>query len=102
MGVKEGEIMKMKDVLEQTGLTDRAVRLYIDNGLVTPNIEESYSGRKNINFSTEDVDRLRNIALLRKVGFSIPDIKVISDGGENAKTITDMIKISAQRVQKED
>lgn len=79
--------MKMKEVLNQTGLTDRAVRLYIDSGLVAPNIEESYSGRKNIEFSEEDVNRLKNIALLRKVGFSIPDIKEISQGGENTKPI---------------
>ncbi len=79
--------MKMKEVLQQTGLTDRAVRLYIDSGLVAPNIEENYSGRKNIEFSQEDIDSLKNIALLRKVGFSIPDIKEISKGGENTKSI---------------
>ncbi|MBR3802609.1 MAG: MerR family transcriptional regulator [Clostridia bacterium] len=79
--------MKMKEVLAQTGLTDRAVRLYIDNGLIAPDIEENYSGRKNIEFSQSDIDRLKNIALLRKIGFSIPDIKEISQGGENAKTI---------------
>ncbi|MBR3754462.1 MAG: MerR family transcriptional regulator [Clostridia bacterium] len=79
--------MKMKEVLQQTGLTDRAVRLYIDSGLVAPNIEESYSGRKNIEFSENDIDRLKNIALLRKIGFSIPDIKGIAEGGENTKSI---------------
>ncbi|MBR2884196.1 MAG: MerR family transcriptional regulator [Clostridia bacterium] len=77
--------MKMKEVLEKTGLTDRAVRLYIENSLVVPSIEESYSGRKNIEFSAEDVQCLKNIALLRKIGFSIPDIKSISQGGETAK-----------------
>lgn len=79
--------MKMKEVLLQTGLTDRAVRLYIDNGLVAPDIEENYSGRKNIEFSETDIDRLKNIALLRKIGFSIPDIKGIAEGGENTKSI---------------
>ena len=79
--------MKMKEVLAQTGLTDRAVRLYIDNGLIAPDIEENYSGRKNIEFSQTDIDRLKNIALLRKIGFSIPDIKEISQGSENTKTI---------------
>ena len=79
--------MKMKEVLQQTGLTDRAVRLYVDNGLVAPNIEENYSGRKNIEFSENDIDRLKNIALLRKIGFSIPDIKQIAEGGENTKSI---------------
>lgn len=79
--------MKMKEVLAQTGLTDRAVRLYIDNGLIAPDIEENYIGRKNIEFSQTDIDRLKNIALLRKIGFSIPDIKEISQGGENTKSI---------------
>ncbi len=79
--------MKMKEVLAQTGLTDRAVRLYIDNGLIAPDVEENYSGRKNIEFSQSDIDRLKNIALLRKIGFSIPDIKEISQGSENTKTI---------------
>jgi len=67
--------MKIKDVIERTGLTDRAIRLYIDNGLFTPSIEESFSGRKSINFTEEDIKRLNNIAMLRKAGFSISDIK---------------------------
>ncbi len=67
--------MKIKDVMEQTGLTDKAIRLYINNGLAAPSIEENYSGRKSIDFSEADVERLKNIALLRKAGFSIADIK---------------------------
>lgn len=67
--------MKIKDVIEQTGLTDKAIRLYISNGLVAPSIEENYSGRKSIDFSEENVERLKNVALLRKAGFSIADIK---------------------------
>ena len=65
--------MKIKDVIEQTGLTDKAIRLYISNGLVAPSIEENYSGRKSIDFSEENVERLKNVALLRKAGFSIAD-----------------------------
>ncbi|MBQ2828329.1 MAG: MerR family transcriptional regulator [Clostridia bacterium] len=71
--------MKIKDVMEQTGLTDKAIRLYINNGLAAPSIEENYSGRKSIDFSDADVERLKNIALLRKAGFSIADIKNILD-----------------------
>ncbi len=81
--------MKMKEVTEKTGLTDRAVRLYIDEGLALPNIEESYSGRKSINFSESDVERLKNVALLRKAGFSIADIKSMVDDNSTAKHIID-------------
>lgn len=79
--------MKMKEVIEKTGLTDRAVRLYIDEGLAVPNIEESYSGRKSIDFSESDVERLKNIALLRKAGFSIADIKSMVDDNSTTKDI---------------
>ncbi len=79
--------MKMKEVTEKTGLTDRAVRLYIDEGLALPNIEESYSGRKSIDFSESDVERLKNVALLRKAGFSIADIKSMVDDNSTTKDI---------------
>ncbi len=81
--------MKMKEVIEKTGLTDRAIRLYIDEGLAIPSIEESYSGRKSIDFSEIDVKRLKNIALLRKAGFSIADIKSIVDDKTTAKDIVE-------------
>lgn len=81
--------MKIKDVIEKTGLTDRAIRLYIDEGLAAPSIEESYSGRKSIDFSPADVERLNNVAMLRKAGFSIADIKSIVDDISNAKNIVE-------------
>ena len=71
--------MKIKEVIERTGLTDRAIRLYIDNGLLNPRIEESYSGRKSIDFAEEDIERLNNIAMLRKAGFSISDVKNMAE-----------------------
>lgn len=79
--------MKIKEVIEKTGLTDRAIRLYIDEGLAAPSIAENYSGRKSIEFSESDVERLKNIALLRKAGFSIAEIKSIVDNKETAKGI---------------
>lgn len=79
--------MKIKEVIEKTGLTDRAIRLYIDEGLAAPSIGESYSGRKSIEFSPADVERLNNVAMLRKAGFSISDIKNIVDDNSTAKNI---------------
>lgn len=81
--------MKIKEVIEKTGLTDRAIRLYIDEGLAVPSIEESYSGRKSIDFSPADVDRLNNVAMLRKAGFSIADIKSMVDNKETAKEVVE-------------
>lgn len=81
--------MKIKEVIEKTGLTDRAVRLYIDEGLVAPSIDESYSGRKSIEFSESDVERLKNVAVLRKAGFSISDIRSMVDNKSTAKDVVE-------------
>lgn len=94
--------MKIKEVIEKTGLTDRAIRLYIDEGLTAPNIEESYSGRKRIEFSDSDVDRLKNVAILRKAGFSIPDIKTIADDNGNTKEIVEnLIRQTEENIENE-
>lgn len=81
--------MKMKDVIRLTGLTDRAVRLYIDSGLIAPEITENHAGRKNIEFSESDVALLRNVALLRKAGFAIAEIKTLLSDSENARSVVD-------------
>ncbi len=77
--------MKIKDIVAATGLTDRAVRLYIEHGLLKPDIKENYSGRKSVEFSTEDAKKLKRISLLRRAGFSISQIKALDVGGEDAE-----------------
>lgn len=92
--------MKIKEVIAQTDLTDRAIRLYIDNGLITPNCDESYSGRKNLNFSEDDIEKLKNIAILRKAGFSLSEIKAIQNDSENCKVIlTDFLERTKERIE---
>ncbi len=92
--------MKIKDVIKETGLTDRAIRLYIENGLVSPEYKESYAGRKSIEFSADDVTELNNIAVLRKAGFSISEIKLLRIGDESCrKTLTEFMKKISQRIE---
>lgn len=79
--------MKIKEVTEKTELTERAVRLYVENGLVAPSVNESYSGRRNIEFSDEDVKRLKSISVLRKAGFSIAQIKLLMHQPEKSKDV---------------
>ena len=69
--------MKIKSVCEATGLTDRAIRYYIDEGLVSPAFTENYLGRRNFDFSEKDVNDLSLISVFRKYGFSIPEITQI-------------------------
>lgn len=67
--------MKMKAVCEATGLTDRTVRYYIEEGLISPVFTENYLGRKTFDFSESNIKALCDIAVLRKFGFSILEIK---------------------------
>lgn len=67
--------MKMKAVCDATGLTDRTIRYYIGEGLISPACSENYFGRKTFAFSEEDIQQLKDIAILRRFGFSIAEIK---------------------------
>ena len=92
--------MKIKQVMAKTGLTDRAIRLYIENDLVKPECDENYNGRKSIDFSERDVEQLKNIALLRKADFSIQEIKDLQIGGEVAQnTIKEYINRTNEKIQ---
>ena len=92
--------MKMKDVIQQTNLTDRAIRLYIENGLVSPSCSENYAGRKNIEFSAEDVEALKNVATLRKAGFSINEIKLLKEGSVPCrKTVEAFIEKTTDKIE---
>lgn len=82
-----GDFLKIKEVIAATGLTDRAIRLYIENGLVTPENEKSYNGRNNYNFTQTDIEHFEQIALLRKADFSLEQIKTLKSGGESAKEV---------------
>ncbi len=79
--------MKIKEVSEKTNLTERAIRLYIEEGLIAPSVNESYSGRRNIDFFPEDVERLKSISVLRKAEFSISEIKLLQSQPEKSKEI---------------
>lgn len=92
--------MKIKEVIKETGLTDRAIRLYMENDLIKPEYDENYNGRKSIDFSENDVVQLKNIATLRKADFSIQEIKDLQSGGETAQnTIKEYINRTNEKIQ---
>lgn len=66
--------MKMKDVCKQTGLTERTIRYYVEEGLVSPEVSVR-NGREYREYSAKDVEELNTIAGLRKLFFTIDEIK---------------------------
>lgn len=72
---------KMKDVCQMTGLTEKAIRIYMAQKLVEPKVEEGVH-RKAYFFSENDVERLKDISTLRNAGFSIAEIKQMQEKPE--------------------
>ena len=72
---------KMKQVCQMTGLTEKAIRIYMDQKLISPKVEEGIH-RKAYFFSEADVERLRDICTLRNAGFSLADIKQMLENPE--------------------
>ena len=70
--------MKMKEVCERTGLTERAVRLYCEKGLISP---ETYTQneREYLVFHERDEKALRCIATLRAADFTLEEIRTMQN-----------------------
>lgn len=79
--------MRIKEVCKETGLTDKAIRLYINSRLISPSYTENYAGRKNYSFDSNDVETLKKIAILRRYNFSVNDIKQMLESNESIPAI---------------
>lgn len=68
--------MKIGEAAKRTGLTEKAIRVYVDNGLVSPTVEQT-THRNSYEFTEENIRELERIGIFRKAGFSIFEISVI-------------------------
>lgn len=84
--------MKIKAVCDQTGLTDRAVRFYISECLISPDFEENYLGRRSFRFSDKDVRALQEIVVLRKFDFSVAEIRQMQGDPEQIQPLVAALK----------
>ena len=83
--------MKIKQVCEATGLTDRAIRYYIEEELLSPSYTENYMGRRAYDFTEEDVAALNHVATLRKFGFTVEEIRrILTDPQESIAVLTEV------------
>ena len=72
---------KMKEVCQMTGLTEKAIRIYMEQKLIEPKVEEGVH-RKSYFFSEKDIEHLKDISTLRSAGFSISEIKQMQEKPE--------------------
>lgn len=65
--------MKIKQVEELVGITSKNIRFYENQGLLTP--ERAENGYRE--YHQKNIDELKKIKLLRKLGVSVEDIKAV-------------------------
>ena len=65
--------MLVNEVCKECSLTKKAVEYYVEQGLIRPEVTEN--GYQH--FSKADVLKLKRIAVLRGLGFSVPEIRSI-------------------------
>ena len=65
--------MLINEICKKCSLTKKAIEYYVGQGLVCPSVQEN--GYRN--FSEEDAERLKKISILRNLGLSIADIRVL-------------------------
>lgn len=68
--------MKLKEVCEKTGLTQKTIRFYEERGLIAPS-HSTKNGRSYRHYSDRDVVILNEIATLRKALFTLDEIATI-------------------------
>lgn len=61
--------MKIKEAALATGLTERAIRLYEEHGLISPSVTVK-NGRDFRDYTEENITRLKTIAALRRALFT--------------------------------
>ena len=70
--------MLINEVCKKCRLTKKAVEYYIEQGLISPDMMEN--GYRD--FSQDDVERLKKISVLRKLGLAVLDIRnALNDPG---------------------
>ena len=83
--------MQIKEAAARSALTERAVRLYEERGLISPHIENK-NGRDFRDYSERDLERLKIISALRRALFTIDEIKEMLDDPSKIEGITETNK----------
>lgn len=88
--------MTIKEVEQILKIPRATVRFYEKEGLINPSRE----GNGYRDYSDQDVDKLRKIVILRKIGMSVEDINDIFDGAKSINEVLDanIIKLKMQMV----
>lgn len=78
-GVRKGAVeLKINEVEAQVGITRKNIRFYEEQGLLSPRRD---SGNGYRDYGPEEVETLRRIKLMRKLGVPLEEIRRMQAGG---------------------
>jgi len=89
--------MKINEVEQLLNITKPNIRFYEKKGLLSPT--RNANGYRE--YAKEDIETLKKIILLRKIGVSIDDIKAFLDGKERLSDIVDKNIVQIEEQMKE-
>lgn len=92
--------MTIKEAAARTGLTEKTIRYYEAQGFIHPSTEEK-NGRNFRAYSEENVQELKNIAVLRKMRFTIEEIRKLQQGNADTAEILTVYRHRIEREMKE-
>lgn len=72
--------MLLNEIIEEVGMTKRAVKFYEEKGLLT--VQKDSNGYRN--YTDQDVEILKRISVYRKLGIGIKDIQRILSGEDES------------------
>lgn len=78
--------MKIKEVSERLNVTQKTIRYYEEQGFLSPGMEEK-NGRKFREYSDSDIRRMEMIIELRKLSFTVEEIRTITGDPEKIELI---------------
>ena len=92
---RERDFMKIKEVENRVGMTRANIRYYEQEGLLKPTFRNENNYRE---YSEEDVEQLQRIKILRLLGVSPADIKLLNG---NAISMEELMKKRLKELEKE-
>lgn len=95
--------MKINEACKRTGLSERAIRFYVEKGLITPK-SQIINGRTTTEYSEADIELLRDIATLRNAEFSIADILAMQSSEEDVCRIIQKhcVELEQEQISREE
>lgn len=90
--------MKINEVSTMTGMTKRAIKYYEEKGLL--HIKKKENGYRS--YTMEDVKRLKEIALYRKLDISLPDIQQLLHNPDQKTALLQTIYTRKRQDHKEE